>query len=81
MTLSAELLTKILSGEEAYIVFPQFEHEIKTVMESECFTMPEQIRLILMDDTLNDEDCFLKIDEIISVFTAHNIHVGFRHDI
>ncbi len=81
MKLSAELLANILSNENAQIVFPQLEKDFKTIVESDCYTMLEQIQSILMADSLDDQDCFLKIEEIVCVFEEHKIRTGFRHDV
>ena len=81
MKMCAELLANLLSEENAQIVFPQFEKDLKTIVESECYTMLEQIQSVLMDDSLDDQDCFLKIEEIICAFEKHKLSVGFRHDV
>ena len=40
----------------------------------------EEIKEIIQNENLNDEDCFEKIEKIVAVFENHNINTGGRHD-
>lgn len=42
--------------------------DIEKAMERKAISTLEKIRCILNDDTLNDTDCFYKIDELIMLF-------------
>lgn len=54
--------------------------EIKIVLESKCYQALYKIQRILKDDSLKDSECFLKIEEIVSVFEDLGSHCGNRHD-
>lgn len=54
--------------------------EISAIVESQCYQALSKIQGILQDDTLNDSECFLKIEEIVSVFEELGSHCGNRHD-
>lgn len=41
---------------------------IRQAMESRAVSTLEEIRRILDDDTLNDAECFYKIDELVMLF-------------
>lgn len=49
------------------------EEEIARLAGHSAIEILEKIRSILNDESLNDRDCFLKIDSIVSVFHANAI--------
>lgn len=48
-------------------------------LNSEAVGILHEIQTILDDETLNDPECFYKIDAIVSAFHAHGIDTS-RHD-
>lgn len=80
MRLYAEILSKILSNQEVNIVFPQFSFDIKDILELECYRALHRIKAVLEDDSLDDEHCFMKIEEIICIFERMGSDGGNRHD-
>ena len=56
------------------------EINIEQVANSFCCQSLLKIRNILTDDTLNDAECFTKIEEIIHVFESMGCSCGCRHD-
>ena len=40
----------------------------------------EEIKEIIQNENLSDEDCFEKVEKIVAVFENHNINTGGRHD-
>ena len=42
--------------------------------------MLQKIKMILQDESLDDESCFLKIEEIVSAFEKIGSDGGARHD-
>ena len=54
------------------------EEEIARLAGHSAIEILEKIRSILNDESLNDRDCFLKIDSIVSVFHANAIDTD-RH--
>lgn len=45
-----------------------------------CYRALEAIRRIVRDDSLDDEACFRRIEEIVSVLESIGSHGGNRHD-
>ena len=54
-------------------------HAEQIIMNA-CYAALEQIRAILKDDTLDDHDCFQKIEEIVCVYEQLGSDFGSRHD-
>ena len=56
------------------------EEEVKEIFNSTCYMALKRIKMILEDDTLSDKECFLKIEEIVSVYESIDSGCGARHD-
>lgn len=54
--------------------------ETMDYVEKRCFVLLERIRQILADDTLDDPECFQRIEEIVSFLESNGIDCGTRHD-
>ncbi len=52
---------------------------IVPVMESKALDVISQIKAILDDETLNDRECFQRIEAVVNVFEANGIDTT-RHD-
>ena len=52
---------------------------LKEIIESECYKVLKEIKDFLDEEILSDEDCFIKIEEIIGVLEKNNIFCN-RHD-
>lgn len=79
MELYKEILTRILEQEEV-VEFPHFRIKPEKIVETTCYRALEKIQAILRDDRLDDEECFLKIEEIVRVLEKLGGDVGGRHD-
>lgn len=53
--------------------------ELRQEIDSDALRVLEQIRCILNDDTIDDPECFERIERIIAAFDAHGIRTA-RHD-
>ena len=80
MELYTELLAYCLSKEHAEIRFPDLELNADAIIDKQCYHALKNIREIILDDTINDSDCFLKIEEIICVLEKLGVFCGNRHD-
>ena len=78
MELYKEILARALTHGEIKITFA--DQNIAQIVEGECYKALEKIKTILHDDTLSDEECFWKIEEIICVFEELGSNGGNRHD-
>lgn len=70
-----------MSREQAQIVFPNLTVDAAAVVEGECYQTLLKIKAILEDEHLDDRDCFLKIEEIISTMEVLSSSAGYRHDL
>lgn len=68
MELYQEILISILSKEPIQINFPNLTINAKEMIELECYKTLQKIKAVLKDDSLKDNDCFIKTEEIICLF-------------
>ena len=80
MELHAEILAHFLAQENAQVIFPQLQLNAKDIVEMQCYRTLLKIQEIVCDDTLDDSECFERIEEIIGVFEAIGSNGGSRHD-
>ncbi len=52
---------------------------LKEIIESSCYKVLQQIKQVIDNDTLQDEECFVKIEEIRCVLEKNGILCD-RHD-
>ena len=70
----------LLAGQTMEIRFPDIGFDINSLVEMECYRTLRKIKAIIEDDSLEDKECFLKIEEIICAFEAIGSNGGDRHD-
>ena len=80
MELAVELLAKLLESREVQVTFPELSLSAAELAECASYRALCRIQGILKDDTLSDQDCFQKIEEIVSVFEESGASCGSRHD-
>lgn len=80
MELAAELLGKLLENRQINITFPGLNLTAPDILEAASYQALCQIQDILRDDTLDDPECFQKIEEIVQVFERMGTDCGCRHD-
>lgn len=80
MELWQELLVTLLSKEQIQITFPNMTQNPAELIESVCYQALLKIKTILEDDTLDDPESFLRIEEIICTLEAAGCFCGARHD-
>ena len=80
MELYKEILAHALSYGEVKITFQGQSPDIAQIVEGECYKALQKIKAIICDDSLEDSECFMKIEEIICLFEQLGIHCGTRHD-
>ena len=78
MELYKELLLQILSEENMQISFNNLN--VNELLESVCYRTLCRIKEIIEDDTLDDPECFMKIEEIVCVLEEVGSRGGIRHD-
>lgn len=80
MDLYKEILIHLLENEDIEIRFPNLEISAERLIEIESYIALQKIKMIIEDDSLNDEECFLKIEKIIQVLEEIGSNGGNRHD-
>ena len=50
------------------------------IEEGECYRVICRIRQILADESLEDSECFMKIEEIVCALQSVGLDAGGRHD-
>lgn len=80
MNLSEELIAKLLEKQPMRVTFPQLEKDLGSLLESRCYLALVQIRNILQNKDLQDNECFLQIEEVICVLEHLGSDGGPRHD-
>ena len=68
MELYKELIMHILSQGEIKIIFPDLNIDIANIVELEAYKVLNEIKEIIEDNTLDDPECFARIDAIIHAF-------------
>lgn len=80
MELYEEILLKALNGQTMQITFPDLELNPEQIIKDKMYILLDEIKRIIHDDSLEDEECFMKIEEIICAFEKAGSGGGFRHD-
>ena len=82
MELYEEIILNVLRSQKTVIdvSFPGLALNSKEIVELAAYRALSQIQNILKDDSLTDEACFYKIEEIVRVFERLGSDCGGRHD-
>ena len=80
MELYKEILAHALTYGQVQIIFPGQEPNISKIVEGECYKTLKKIKAIIEDDSLEDKECFMKIEQIVLAFEEMGSNGGIRHD-
>ncbi len=80
MELGVEILSHYLAQENARIVFPELRLSAAEIVEKQCYQILLKIRDIVRDDSLDDGECFERIERIVCEFEEIGVDCGNRHD-
>ncbi len=80
MELYKEILIKVLKSCEVNITFSNLDINAEKIIELECYITLQKIKTIIEDDSLEDKECFMKIEKIICLFEELGSDGGNRHD-
>ena len=80
MELYQEILCHVFANEKIQVSFPELIHtDVTKIVELECYRALRKIKAILDDDSLEDSECFYRIEEIVCVFEELGSDCGSRH--
>ena len=77
MDMIHEIAANMISRGEVHLVLPP---EVLASAENRCMEILERIRGIITDDTLDDPECFHRIEQIVCELEQNGIYCGHRHD-
>lgn len=77
MELYQQIICKGLDKGELRIALSE---QAERWLEGECLRTLKEIRNVLLDETLNDRECFWRIERIIEIFERIGIDCGSHHD-
>lgn len=81
MELLQEILCHVLADKKVQVSFSGLaDTEIIKIAELERYKALQKIKAILEDDSLEDSECFYRIEEIVCVFEDLGSDCGSRHD-
>ena len=80
MELYKEILINMLANESVEVSFPNLQIDAQKIVETADYIALRNIKEIIHDSSLEDEDCFRKIEAIIVELEAIGSSGGFRHD-
>ena len=80
MELGIEILARFLAQQNAQITFSDLKLSASEILELQCYQTLRKIQEIVRDDTLEDKECFERIERIICVFEQIGSGGGVRHD-
>ena len=79
MKLFQDILCNLLEKEKIELRIPDLDDPCR-VVDSLCYCALRRIQEILKDPALEDEECFAKIEAIVSLFEEMGSDCGSRHD-
>lgn len=80
MELYQEILRHCLAERAMEITFPNVSAQLEQIVQLECYQTLKKIKAVIEDDSLEDRECFMKIEEIVCAFEEMGSGGGFRHD-
>lgn len=80
MELYKEILSHALMYGNVTISFAGQELDPAKIVESVCYQALCKIKEIIEDDSLEDDACFMKIEEIVCALEGIGSNGGGRHD-
>ena len=75
MELYEEIILK-----RAQNLFGEMGLSVEKIIETECYRALVKIKNVLEDPSLEDEACFMRIEEIIHIFEETGAGCEYRHD-
>lgn len=61
-------------------ILENLEFNAQKAVENECYKALQKIKAIISDDSLDDPECFIKIEEIVCALEAIGSSGSSRHD-
>ena len=78
--LLGDILAKAIASGKIQVSFSGMDCTLAEVVEGQCFQAINKIKAILDDETLDDPECFHRIEKIVCVLEEIGSNGGNRHD-
>lgn len=75
-----KLYQEILAQEFVNSLSVDLKDDLEKIVEMKCYQALEEIKKVLDDETLDDPECFHKIEKIVCIFEEMGSDGGSRHD-
>jgi hypothetical protein len=75
-----EILTDALSRERIVVSIPALEITAEQLLELKSYQALQKIKAVIQNDSLDDSECFMRIEEIIHILEETGSSGGNRHD-
>jgi len=80
MELYHEILADALSREHIVVSIPALQLDAAQLVESKSYQALQKIKAVIQNDSLDDPECFVRIEEIIRILEETGSSGGNRHD-
>lgn len=80
MELYKEILALALIHGEIQLVISGKDPDVANIVEGTCYKALQKIKAIIEDDSLEDKECFMKIEEIVGALEEIGSNGGNRHN-
>ena len=80
MELYKEIFIWALAKGEIKVTFSGVDKTVSEVIEGRCYQALQRIKAIIQDDSLEDPECFQKIEEVVCELESIGSSGGGRHD-
>ena len=80
MELLQQIFLQAVRTGEIFVTFSGAESSIAEVINGKCYQALQRIKEIVQDDSLADDACFMKIEEIVCALEEIGSNGGSRHD-
>lgn len=74
------ILAKLLIENGAQVTISCGEETLEQMMKERYCQALKEIRDVLDDDTLDDPECFQRIEKIVEIYESFGADAGSRHD-
>ena len=81
MDLYKQILIRVLEKQKAEVYFPDLKSSATDIVESTCYKALSEIKAVLEDSTLEDDECFERIERIVCIFEENCGSLSYRHDL
>ena len=59
---------------------PISEEEMEHAKNTRAYRLLREIQKVLQEDTLQDPECFWRIEQLVCLFEKNGLSAGIRHD-